>query len=166
MKTMLMSRINSALDSSEFVAVFHYSDMSTVEWNSLRSQLNDKDISVMVVPFKLARKTLQNTKYENMMPLFYGSTAIAYSHQPQLAELFAVTKTLPKFLLLGGLVENELMTPQGIQKYSELPDKITLQHQLLSTLMSPVISFSHVVSGHSLKLIEILKQYELNRENE
>lgn len=113
-----------------------------------------------VVPSEIAKKTLQDTKYENALSLFYGSTAIAYSHQPRLAELFAVTKKEPRLLLLGGLVENELMTPFSLQRYSELPtDRTVLHQQLLGTLMMPLMGLSNVINGNSVKLVQILQHH-------
>lgn len=112
-----------------------------------------------VLPSKVAKKALEGTKYQNMSPLLHGSTAIAYSQEPNLSKLLSVTKLEPKLHLLGGLVEEGLLTPRGLYKYANLPEKIGLQQQLLTTLTIPQATLSNLLLDSSRRLVQLLSYH-------
>ena len=109
-----------------------------------------------VLPSKIAKKALEGTKYQNMRPLLHGSTAIAYSQEPNLSKLLLVTKLEPKLHLLGGLVEESLLTPRALYKYANLPEKTVLQQQLLTTLTIPQATLSNILLDSSRRLVQLL----------
>ena len=128
------SDIKSVLDSSHFVAVLHYNDLKTHDWNELRLKLDKHDISIKVVPTKITRKVLNETKFTHLSSLLHGTTSLAFSDKPCINDLLKVLKNESKLYLLGGVVEDELMTPKSIEDYAKLPGDDFLYSQLLGTL--------------------------------
>ena len=53
---------------------------------------------------------------------------------PASEDLLNVVKNESKLYLLGGVVDNELMTRKTIEAYSKLPNKEIMYSQLLTTL--------------------------------
>jgi large subunit ribosomal protein L10 len=158
-KLIVSKKMLLAFSQSNFVAVYHYSSMSIKEWDSIRGKLDPSDIKLMVVPHVIAKKSLLGTPHESATSLFFGNSVIAYSEQSRLKELLSVTKTEPKLILLGGLVDNELMTPNGIEDYSKLPSKMVLHQQLLGTLMEPLMSLQSSLCGNSTRLYQLISEH-------
>ena len=76
------------------------------------------------------------TRYKNIAPLFKGSTAIAYCEQSDsVAELMSIAKSETKLHLLGGVVDNQMLIPQGFQATADLPSFLT-QHLILSNTLT------------------------------
>ena len=134
--------------------------MSTREWDQVRYQLDSKDVKMKIFPVRITRKALQDTNYTNIGSLFHGSTAIAYSNADEaLPELLKVTKKEPKLLLLGGILDNELLTPNSLKDAAGLPDVAVLHQQLLGTLQSSAASLSRIVGAPASKLSFLLNSH-------
>ena len=140
------------------VAVYHYNDMTVSEWDGIRSKLEKKNMRIKVTPCKVTTKALETTKYKNISLLLHGSSAIAYSSEPQLADLLSLTKPEPKLHLLGGIVEDTLLTPEGLKSHAKLPNKMALYQQLLGTLMLPQMLLSSSLQSNQMRLSQLLGQ--------
>ena len=148
------------MDSSKYVAVYHYSSLSRSEWDDIRYQLDPNDIKMRVVPCKVTKKAIENTIYANMISLFIGSTALAYSNnEASLPELLSVTKKESKLLLLGGLMDNELLTPNALKNVAALPDKSVLHQELLGILQSSAVALSSLINTPPRQLSYLLDRH-------
>ena len=113
-----------------------------------------------VVPCKVTKKAIENTIYANMISLFIGSTALAYSNnEASLPELLSVTKKESKLLLLGGLIDNELLTPNALKNVAALPDKSVLHQELLGILQSSAVALSSLINTPPRQLSYLLDRH-------
>ena len=103
-------------------------------------------------------QVLLETKYKNIVPLFKGCTAIAYSRESSpISDLVSVVKSERKLLMLGGLIDNQMFTPQGMKKCAALPP-MTAQHLLLSRTLTMSQSFLQTCLMHNQqKLSDLIK---------
>lgn len=138
--------MRDVFSSSQFVAVLHYNDLKTSDWNEVRYKLDQHSIMLKVIPTKITIKALQDTKYSNICTLMNGPTSLAYSDKPCINDLLTVLKHEPKLYLLGGLVDNELLTEESIKNYAKLPNKDNALIQLTSNLL-----------GHQRNLVRLLE---------
>ena len=120
--------------------------------------LDKGKFTMKVVPSKLSMRVLEETKFRNISPLLRGSTALVYNQEPDVMQLLQIMKLESKVLLLGGLVENELMTPNGMKQFSSLPDKTMVLQQLVSTLMHPQVVLSNQLIASPIRLSYFLHQ--------
>lgn len=145
------------------MAVYHYSALTGNEWDQVRYQLDDKGVRIKVLNSRITRKAIKGTSYEVMSPLFIGSTAIAYSRDSNcLQDVLKAAKKEPKLLLLGGLVENQLFTPAGLNKISKLPSKMVLQQELIGTLQLAVSRLCNILTVTPLRLVQLLDHSVVN----
>lgn len=113
-----------------------------------------------IFPVRIARKALHDTSYTNISSLFHGATAIAYSNTDEsLPELLKVTKKEPKLLLLGGVLDDELLTASSLKNVAGLPDVTVLHQQLLGILQSSAVSLSRVIGAPASKLSFLLNSH-------
>ena len=144
-------------ENNRLVALFHYNDLNTSEWNSIRLNLAKESLKIRVFPSKVSAKVLQETKYSNIAPLFRGCTAVAFGRDPSASSLLSCTKSETKLLLLGGVVDDQLLTPKGLQEYAALPPVEVLQGNILGTLQLSQLMLSMLLQGSSQKLSYLLK---------
>lgn len=148
---MLADQIREVFESNDMVVVCQFSDMNTAEWEDLRHALGKEEIKVKMFPNKITCKALENTKYQEITPLFLASTVVTYSKEAKVKLLLAGMRKQPKMDILGGKVDDRLLSRKGVVDYSKLPS-LTEQHvQLLQML-----------SEHSRKLTTLLEQNQMN----
>ena len=157
-KVMIFNEIRTIFSDSKLVTVFHYNDLSTQDWNNLRLKLDEKNIKIKVLPTKVTRKALEDTRYKNLNPLLHGSTAVAFSDKPCIHDILNAVKSERKLYLLGGLIEDELMTPKSIEKYAELPEKSLVYANLAMTLMAPHVMLNKLLGDSIGRLSQLLEQ--------
>ena len=117
------------------VVVFHFNDMSVREWDALRLDVSEYDILMRVIPSKISKKALEGTRFESVTPLFKGCTALAFGDTESLKGLLRMTKKQSKLYVLGGILEDQLYTPKGIESLASLP-AIQEVHQRLRGLLT------------------------------
>ena len=158
-KLSVASQLRDTFTHHELVAVYHYNDLNTQEWNGLRLKLAQSGIQMKVFPSKISIKALEGTKYGNISPLFRGCTAVAYAKEASAAkDLLSVTGSESKLHLLGGVVEDEMMTPLGLKSYSELPSLEGLQQAILGTLNQTQMTLRWYLQRTPQRLTQLLKQ--------
>ena len=104
-------------------------------------------------------QVLEGTKYKNIIPLLKGCTAIAYGKDSDIvSDLVSVTKSEGKLHLLGGIVDDQMVTPQELQSCAQLPPLGT-QHLMLSQYMMQLqSSLSNNLLHNQQTLRHFLKQ--------
>lgn len=150
-KLMLADRIREVFESNDMVVVCQFSDMNTAEWEDLRYALGKNEIKVKMFPNKITCKALENTKYQEVTPLFLASTVVTYSKEARVKPLLAEIKKQPKIDVLGGKIDDRLLSRKGVVDYSKLPSLMEQHVQLLQML-----------SEHSRRLTTLLEQNQMN----
>lgn len=156
---MVASDLHNILKDNRLVAVYHFNDLSTEEWNSVRFQLMNAGVRLKVLPSKVAAKALESTRYQNLSLLFKGASAIAYGRDStSLAPLLSGTKTVAKLHLLGGILDDQLFTPKGLHKYAALPSIDALRGEMIGLLVSPKLAITQVTQASYQRLSTLLGQ--------
>lgn len=142
--------------------------MKSDEWNDLRYELRQENVSVKVYPNSLLKKHLENTVYKNMSCLFWANTAVALFGDVNMKAVVKIFKNSPKIELLGGKIDNTLMSTQQIEQYARLPSLEQSHSQLIQLLSSPSQQLTRLLqtnqSNLSLSLEQYTKQFGENSE--
>ena len=81
----------------------------------------DAGASYKVTKNRLTRLALKDTKFEPLIDMFSGPTAIAYSNDPVAAAKVAVNyaKANDKLIVLGGGLDEETLDANGIKAWDK-----------------------------------------------
>lgn len=145
--------------TSSLLAVYHFNSLNVKEWDHIRHLMDAKDIKIKVVHSKITQKALEGTAFSNMNLLFQGSTAISYSNDATvLPHLLAITKIEPKLHLLGGIIDNELLTPLSMINIAKLPEKWVLYQQLINTIQMSSVVLTNLLDATPRRLVQLLER--------
>ncbi|KAM7442008.1 hypothetical protein ABFA07_009038 [Porites harrisoni] len=158
-KLMIADQVREVFDSNNMVVVCHFSDLNTQEWEELRFNLGKDEITVKMFPNRVSCKALENTKYCEITPLFLASTFVTYSKEAKVKPLLSAVKKQPKVELLGGKIDNQLLSRKSVVDYSKLPSLTELHGQLLHVLSEPSRRLTTLLGQNQTNLAENLSQY-------
>ncbi|CAH3184040.1 unnamed protein product [Porites lobata] len=158
-KLMIADQVREVFDSNNMVVVCHFSDLNTQEWEELRFNLGKDEITVKMFPNRVSCKALENTKYCEITPLFLASTFVTYSKEAKVKPLLSAVKKQPKVELLGGKIDNRLLSRKSLVDYSKLPSLTELHGQLLHVLSEPSRRLTTLLGQNQTNLAENLSQY-------
>lgn len=155
---MIAENLRAAVESPYFV-FYQYSNMGNTDWNDLRFELGKENIKVKVFPNKISAKVLQGTKYENLKFLFRSYTATCFSSENNIKALLKVMKNFPKLQLMGGKVDNEILSRNQVVEHGKLPPIETMQAEFAQLLLQPAQQFVSLLGQSQRQLCVNLEQY-------
>lgn len=144
----------------KMVIVFLKTQMEVTDYFRMRHELRKKDILLDEFPNHVMTYTLKDSPHKNLSALYSsGETLTIYSLEPNVAEMLKLTKKNPYVSLMGGLVENRLMSATQIVDYSKLPSLEVVRGMFSSSLSQICGSTYNLLQHNQAETTQYLQQY-------
>ncbi len=160
-KEIFIKNIKTIVDENSLVLVFHYRGMSMNEMTDLRVQSFNSGCNIKVTNNRLAKLALKETNKADLSDFFDGPTAIAYSNDP-----VSLTKLLVEFaknnnnlVVLGGIMDNEILSVEKIEILSKLPTLEEIRAKLIGLISTPAQKIASVLTAPSGDLARVFNAY-------
>lgn len=116
--------------------------------------------------FKVAKKTLMKVAFKEKgiavdPKKFTGEIAMVLGYSDEVAPAKAVyefSKTNQNIKILGGLLENGVLTLEQVLNLAKLPSKQQLYAKLVGTMSAPARNFVSVLQGNIRGLVTVLSK--------
>jgi len=114
--------------------------------------------------YRVAKKSLMEIalkKEKKQMDLsqFSGSLALSFGYKDPISLIKTLTKFAKeneKFKILGGIVEDRVVSIDEIKVLSKIPSKEILLAQLVGCIKGPISGFVNVLNGNMRNLVGVL----------
>jgi large subunit ribosomal protein L10 len=124
-----------------------------------------KDLRKEGVDFKVAKKTLINIAFKEAgieidTKEMEGQVAVSISTQDEVAAAKIIekfSKVNQNLKILGGVLENKLMSIEQVKALAKLPSKEEMLGKLVGTIQAPISGFVNVCAGNLRGLVQVLK---------
>jgi large subunit ribosomal protein L10 len=161
-----VSSLNEVFSSSTTVIVAHYTGtgregLNVADVTDLRRKMRAIGANVKVVKNSLAKLSLVDTQFEPLNSLFKGPTAIAYSKDPVAAAkgLVEFAKGNEKLVILGGMVESQVMNVSQVESLATLPSLDALRAKLIGIINTPATQLAGLVQAPAGQLARVIGAY-------
>jgi len=160
-KTELITALNGVFKGTNVVVVAHYSGLNVAQMQTLRRQMKQAGAAVKVAKNRLAKLALEGTDAAVIVPLLKGPTLIAYSGDPVAAPKVAAdfAKANEKFVILGGVMGNTALDPNGVKALAALPSLDELRAKIIGLIQAPATKIAQVVNAPAAKLARVVQAY-------
>ena len=138
-KKEFVQKLKDEIDISSSVIVAHYSGLTVEESEQLRSEMRSNGAKFKVTKNRLTKLALEQTQFKNIVDLFTGPTAIAYSDDPVAPAKVAVSfeKKYDKFKIIGGAYDGEKIDLNKINFLATLPSMDELRGKIVGLVSAP-----------------------------
>ena len=152
-KAQLLSELNELFNNSEVVVVSHYKGLTVAEVSELRNNVRKAGAGFKVTKNRITRLALKGTKFEGLIDLFKGPTAIAFASDPVSACKACVefAKTNEKLLIVGGAMGTGVISIDEIKKLASIPSMDELRAKIIGLLQAPAAQLARVTKAYSEK---------------
>jgi large subunit ribosomal protein L10 len=160
-KSELVGSLHEAILASSCLIVTHQTGLNAGEVTALRQSVRQSGVSFKVTKNTLARLALEGTRFEHLVPLFTGPTAIAYSRDPVAAAKVVVEfagKNEKLKIIGGGLGETQLNV-DGVKALATMPSLDELRGKLIGLLQAPASKIAAVLQAPGGQLARVLSAY-------
>ena len=160
-KESFVQNFKSIIAENSLVLVFHYRGMSMTDMTDLRVQSFNSGCNIKVTKNRLTKLALEGSDKAALSEFFDGPTAIAYSSDPvQLTKLLSnFAKNNSNLVILGGIMDNEILSVEKIEILSKLPSLDEARAQLIGLLNTPAQKIAGILSVPSGNLARVFNAY-------
>ena len=160
-KETFVQNLKSIIAENSLVLVFHYRGMSMTDMTDLRVQSFNSGCNIKVTKNRLTKLALEGSEKAALSEFFDGPTAIAYSSDPiQLTKLLTnFAKNNSNLVILGGIMDNEILSVEKIEILSKLPSLEEIRAQLIGLISSPAQKIASVLTAPSGDLARVFNAY-------
>ena len=157
-KAELIKRLNSTFNNAGVVVVTHQSGLTVDESTDLRVKMREVGARYQVAKNRIVKLALKDTKYENIIDLFSGPTAIAVSKDPVSAPktIFQFAKDNDKLSIIGGGLDGKNLSVDEVTQLASLPSLDELRGKLIGLIKSPSQKLASVSVAPANKLVNVL----------
>ena len=137
-KQAIVAQLKDKVANSVSGVVVDYKGITAEADTKLRKELREAGVEYTVVKNTLLKR--EGTEIEGMSEVLEGTTALAVSHEDQIAPARILNKFAKdsdgKFVIKSGYMDGKVMSPAEIAAIADLPSKEGLVQMLLSVLVS------------------------------
>lgn len=159
----LVEELKKKIADSKSIVFADFTGLASGAMSDLRKKLRKEKISFKVVKKTLLKRTFQALKLDDAAASnIPGQLSIAVSEDELSAakalSAFIKESKTENLTILGGILENKLLTKEEVINLSKIPGKEELLGQLVGTLKSPMSGLVNTMSGNIRNLVFVLKQ--------
>ena len=163
-KDLLSKDLASRLDGVEDCVLANVIGMDANTTSSLRKQLREKGIGLMVVKNSLAKRATEGTSLAPAFEGVSGTRAVLWGAEDFVSLVKEVTtldkdeEDFEKFEACGGVMDGEQLTPERVREISKWPSRSEQLSMLVGQLLGPGSTLAAQLIGPGGALASQIKQ--------
>jgi large subunit ribosomal protein L10 len=160
-KAQTIEALKADFAAHSLVVVAHYTGLTVAEMTDLRRRMRKAEASFQVTKNRLARIAIRETSFANLDDLFRGPTGIALSRDPVAAAKAATAyaKDNEKFVILGGGLGGQLLSPEGVKALATLPSIEALRGKLLGLIVAPATRIAGILQAPGAQIARVIRAH-------
>ncbi|KAI9280460.1 hypothetical protein BY458DRAFT_451245 [Sporodiniella umbellata] len=160
-RTYLYNQYNDLIKNNRAVFVFQHNNLTVKEFTQIRQDMNtlgSSEASLTVLRPSVFSAALRTTKFLNLEPLLSGPTCVLTTNgdgeiMKKSVELLAKNK---KLLLLGGKLDDVLLTQADVLKVVNLPSLDQIRAEVVGVVEAPARKLISTLSQPGNELHSVL----------
>jgi large subunit ribosomal protein L10 len=157
-KQAVVAELTSRVQESQAVVLAEYRSLQVGEMTALRARARKSGIYFRVLKNTLARRAVAGTPFEKLTDQMVGPLAYGLSSDPVAVAkvLYEYSKENDKFVIKGGALPGQLMSPKQVASLATMPSREVLLAKLLGTMQAPVTKFVQTLNEVPAKFVRAL----------
>ena len=167
-KETFVSDLRDRLNRAPVVYLTDFTGLNVQSITELRRSLKDSGAEYVVVKNRLAKLALAETDLPDISEDLVGPTGMVLGYEDVVAPAKALTEFAkahdkkPAFKL--GILENNILQPEQIDRIANLPSKEQLLSELAGAMEAPMAMLAQALEGKLQEMAGLLDAYKDERE--
>jgi len=161
-KAQIVENLKEKLEKQKIVIITNFQGLKTDSLRELREELKKINGEYKISKKTLIKLALEKTKLKGLIDLdqFNTSIGLAFGYSDPVSSAKIINKTsknFEQFEILGGIMDNQVLSPKDIKELANIPSKVELISKLIGSINSPLSGFINVLKGNIRGLVYVLK---------
>ena len=138
-KKIYIEEMKNFFNKTSTVLVTHYQGLNVKEIDNLRAEMRKHGILFKITKNRITKLALEGSKFQKLENLFSGPTAVAFSEDAITSAkiLTKFAKTNSNLKIIGGIMENEPLSVEEVEKIATLPTLDEARTKITGILTAP-----------------------------
>ena len=138
-KKSYIEEMKSFFKKTSSVLITHYQGLTVKQIDELRSEMRKNGILFKITKNRITKLALEGKKLKKLENLFTGPTAVAFSEDAITSAkiLTKFAKSNSKLKIIGGIMEDEQLSIEDVEKIATLPTLSEARAKIVSILTAP-----------------------------
>ena len=138
-KKTYIEEMKNFFSKTSSVFVTHYQGLTVKQIDDLRSEMRKHGILFKITKNRITKLALEGSKYKKLENLFSGPTAVVFSEDAITSAkiLTKFAKKNPSLKIIGGIMEEETLSVEQVQKIATLPTLDEARAKIVGILTAP-----------------------------
>ncbi|MDD3364218.1 MAG: 50S ribosomal protein L10 [Syntrophomonas sp.] len=158
-KKQVVQEIKQKLENSMLVVCTDFRGLNADQITELRRKLRVPGVEYRVLKNTMFRFALKEAGYEDIALQVTGPNAVIFSQNDPVGPaktIFDFAKTNKELEVKIGILEGQLLAPEGLKDLAQLPPRDVLLAQVVGTMQAPITSFVRVLNANLTGLVRAL----------
>ncbi|MCZ7532085.1 MAG: 50S ribosomal protein L10 [Acidimicrobiia bacterium] len=168
-KVQAVADIKERIAGSQAVFLAEYAGLSVKDQQTLRRELRANGAEFKVVKMTLARLAAADLDIDSLDELLLGPTGLAFSDGDPVTAAKALknfAKDHDVFVIKGGLLGDEFVTPETISKLADIEPRDVLLAKLAGAMKAPMANLAGLMAALPRNTASVLQQLLEKKEQE
>ena len=160
-KEQVIEDLTDRIKRQKVLVFTDFSGLKVSETRDLRKKLREAGMEYKVAKKTLIKLALEKAKKVADIMQFKSSVALVFGYNDPIMPakiISGFSKEHNKLKVLGGLMEDKVLTVEEIKELAKIPSREELLTKLVWSIKAPVSGFVNVLSGNIRNLLLIFKQ--------
>jgi large subunit ribosomal protein L10 len=168
-KVQAVADIKERIDEAQAVFLAEYAGLSVKDQQVLRRELRANDAEFKVVKMTLARRAAGDLEIDSLDELLLGPTGIAFADGDPVGAakvLKDFAKTHDVFVIKGGLLGTDFLSPEKIAELAEIEPREVLLAKIAGAMKAPMANLAGLFAALPRNTASVLQQLLEKKEQE
>ncbi len=160
-KAETIEALRQRLEGATAAVLTEYRGLTVQQLSELRKQLRAASAEYRVIKNRLARIAVEGSRLAPLRPHLTGPTGVVIVRRDPAAvakTLQAFLRTHPGLQLRVGVVDGQLLDPQGLKAVADLPSREALRAQLVGAVQGPLAQLVGLLQAPQRELVYVLAE--------
>jgi large subunit ribosomal protein L10 len=160
-KAETIEELRERLGGATAAVLTEYRGLTVQQLSELRKQLRAVSAEYRVVKNRLARVAMEGSALASLRPHLTGPIAVVIARRDPAAAaktLQGFARTNPALQVRVGVVDGQLLDPQGLKAVADLPSREMLRAQLVGAIQGPLAQLVGLLQAPQRELAYILAE--------
>jgi large subunit ribosomal protein L10 len=156
-----IEELRRRLGGATAAVLTEYRGLSVHQLSELRKQLKAASAEYRVVKNRLARVAIEGSALASLRPHLSGPIGVVIARKDPAAvakTLQGFAKTNPALQVRMGVVDGQLLDPQGLKAVADLPSREALRAQVVGAVQGPLAQLVGLLQAPQRELAYILAE--------
>ena len=146
--------MTNQFENSKAIMVTHYQGLTMPQLDELRAKMREHGIIFKITKNRITKLALEKTKCKELSNLFTGPTAVAFAKDAisSAKVLTKFSKNNPNLKILGGIMGNEVLKLEDVNKIATLPTLDEARANIVGILNASASKLISILLAHSEKM--------------